>query len=209
MKLHVSLLILACFTAAIISCAGTSDSGRVPGQSHMREKLLHPVDYLVPEKRYTTRGLLYQQKYRSLLLDLVKDINTIDTHHLMEGTVGFYYDKKTSEKNRLYFGYDLSMYNRSGYTGDSYTERARYVISKNLKPLLDRSKQVSPVLAEDQVMGLVIGFYWKHNDSTESTTAWIEETDLIQYHNRDITFNECMVRSIYTDQQGKIIRLLR
>lgn len=209
MKIHVPFLILLLCVFVSLSCSGTPEKDQAAGREDVREITLPTEEYLVPEKRYTTSGLLFQQKHRSLLLDLIEDINSIRIHQVREGTVGFYYDKKTDEKNRLYFGYDLSMHDSSGYSGDSYTERAKYVIRNNLKPLLDRSRQIHPVLAEDLVMGLVIGFYWQNGSNTETVTAWIDESDLLKYHSKGITFNECMVRSIYTDQQSRIIRLLQ
>ncbi len=209
MKIHVPLLILLLCVIATVSCSGTTENDRGAGQENIRERTLPTEDYLVPEKRYTTNGLLFQKKHRSLLLDLIEDVNNIRTHQVREGTVGFYYDKKTNDKNRLYFGYDLSMHDSSGYPGNSYTRRAKHVIRNNLEPLLEKSRQIHPVLAEDQVMGLVMGFYWQQGSNTETVTAWVDEQDLLKYHGGDITFNECMVRSIYTDQQTRIIRLLQ
>ncbi|MFW5862275.1 MAG: hypothetical protein ACOCWZ_08480 [Spirochaetota bacterium] len=211
MKIQYPLLIVYFCVVLLNSCSHTPEQGQAsngPIEATFHEVSLDPEEYLVPESQYTTSGAVFQEKHRSLMLDLVEDINSIKSHQVKEKTVGFYYDQKTKDRNHLYLGYDLIIYDSTTYNADSYTSRALKVIRTTLQPLLDRSRNVYPILDEKPVIGLVLGFYWTLDGKSESVTAWIDASDLKKYHGRRITFNECMVRSIYTGQDNKIIRLL-
>jgi hypothetical protein len=205
------MLTVLLFILPLNSCSVTSEhehESAGTSEASTREVTLEPEEYLVPESRYTTSGVELQKRYRSLMLDLIEDINGLKSHKVREKTVGFYYDQKKKDKDYLFLGYELTIYDSPAYNADSYTDRALNVIRHNLKPLLDRSRKIYPIINEKSIIGLVLGFNWNHNDSTESVTAWIDESDLKKYHNNNITFNECMVRSIYTGQDNKVIRLL-
>lgn len=211
MKIQLPLLIVCLCMVFLNSCSSTPEHEQAstgPTEAATREVILDPEEYLVPESRYTTSGFELQKRYRSLMLDLIEDINSLKSHQVKEKTVGFYYDQKTKDRDHLYLGYDLAIYDSSMHNADSYTDRALKIIRNTLQPLLDRSRNIYPILDEKPVIGLVLGFYWTHDGKNESVTAWIDASDLKKYHDRRITFNECLVRSIYTGQDNKIIRLL-
>lgn len=94
-------------------CASTS--GR-PEENREQVLLHHNNDggnnrygsYLVNPENYTTRGVEYHKKYQPYLIGISGEITEKHKMMIIPGTVGFYYDKKSDDRSRLYLGLDIN-----------------------------------------------------------------------------------------------------
>jgi hypothetical protein len=160
-------------------------------------------DFLVDPENYTTDGGIYHKKYRSTLIDIANLIkkNSMD---IGRQSVGFYYDRNTNERDKLYVGIDIIIDNP---TGADYGTRAKSAIYNNLEPVMESVNAHRELFKEKQIVGMVIGFKWKDGGKGEQINIWINESDADRYKDNKMTFNEIVQRSFLTNGQGRIIIL--
>ena len=160
---------------------------------------------LVDLKNYTTNGDLYQKKYKKHLIGVASELLEVKKFIIKEGSIGFYYDKKSKERDKLYFGLDII---ESEKFNTSYPKTAIALIKKNLQPVMETLNSCRTIFYEKEVVGIVVGFHWESAVSNKyNVNVWIHEGDVFLYEDSRLTFNELVHRSTITDTKGEIIRL--
>jgi len=155
--------------------------------------------FLVNPDKYTTDGGMYQKKYRSNLISIIDRIK--NSMNIGEESVGFYYDKKANNKQRLYVGIDILM---EDVAGADYGMRAKTVIYNNLVPVMESINAQKVIFKEERIAGMVVNFKWKGG---EQVNIWVNAADVERYLSRGMTLDEVVHRSELTDGQGKMIIL--
>ncbi len=161
-------------------------------------------EYLVDPKYYSTNGGYYQSKYHDSIIIIVKSFIEKDKLNISEGTVGFYFDKKSTRTDRLFFGLDLFVKN---IKSEDYGSFSVSVIKKYTMPLLNEVYKNRNILKESEVVGVVFGFKWTESGARQQVNIWIKEEDIILTYTGKITVNEMLQRSTITNTAGKVILL--
>jgi hypothetical protein len=155
-------------------------------------------------KRYTTNGILYHKKYYRYLIAIAGDIVENKKMKVVKRTIGFYYDKKSRLKNKLYLGLDIDT-NKT--YGQSYNYVAKYILKNNIRNIMDTVNSCETIFKEKEVVGMVVGFSWKSTIVDYQCTIWIPETIVNLFEKRKITIEELIHRSTVTNSIGKVIIL--
>ena len=161
-------------------------------------------DYLVKKEIYTTRGHLFQDKYHKHLIDIVGDVINNKKLLIKKGTVGFYYDKKSKNTARLYLGLDID--SKKTFAA-SYSSESIGLLKNDLKIIIETVFSCKSVFLEEDIVGVVIGWYWNKNGTSQFLNIWMSERDLLKFEKNSLTFNELLTRSTVTNTMGRIIRL--
>ncbi len=160
--------------------------------------------YLVDLEKYTTRGSVFQKKYYKFLIAIARDVTENKKLSIVRGSVGFYFDKKSNRRNRLYFGFDVD----SGSINNTrYGDVAIGLIKDNMKTLMATVNSARSMFHESEIVGMVIGFSWQSPIMREQVNLWVSEEDVISFEDGRLTFDEVVQRSTVTNTAGKIIRL--
>ena len=175
-------------------------------ENYTEEKVDKYAALLVDPERYTTNGAVYQKKYRNYLVAIADDIIEKKNLTIEPGSMGFYFDKKSNDRSRLYVGLDLNM---GPIENRDYKKVALGLLDTNLKLIMETVSSCASMFAEEQIVGMVIGFKWKSGQFDEQVNIWMLEEEVIQYENGRITFEELVQRSTLTSSTGKIIILSR
>jgi hypothetical protein len=161
-------------------------------------------DLIVDIKKYTTNGAVYQKKYYKLLIGVAVDIVDNKKLRIVRGSIGFYYDKKSRHRNKLYLGLDID----TGLTDDNqYGRVAVELLKKNIREISDTVNSCRSIFQEKEVVGMVIGLKWRSSSRTEQVNLWINEDDIIRFEKRNLTFGELIQKSTITNTRGNIIKL--
>lgn len=161
-------------------------------------------DLLVDLKSYSTNGGLYQTKYEKLLLSLAGEIVEGQDLDVSKGSIGFYYDKKSERRDRLFFGVDINTVKEGPLDYGRFSVK---LIKENVSGLVDLMYKYKVILTENEVVGLVIGFKWIESGNPQQVNIWIRKDDLQPFYEGKITLNEMYQRSTITNTNGKIILL--
>ncbi len=161
-------------------------------------------DLIVDIGKYTTNGAVFQEKYYKLLIGVAVDIVDNKKLRIVKGSIGFYYDRKSEQKNRLYLGLDID----TGLTDDnSYGRVAVELLKKNIRDISDTVNSCRSIFEEKEIVGMVIGFKWKSYTREEQVNIWINEADILRFEKRNLTFEELIQKSTITNTRGNIIKL--
>ena len=161
-------------------------------------------ELLVDIKRYSTNGGSYQKKYEKQLLSMAGEIVEGQDLDEAKGSVGFYYDKTSSSKERLFLGLDINVEKENTL---DYGKFSVNIIKENVNGIIDLMYKYNSILSESEIVGIVIGFKWKDGKSSQNVNIWIKKEDIKLFYNRGITINELYQRGIITNSNGKIILL--
>jgi hypothetical protein len=161
---------------------------------------------LVNPERYTTNGAQYQKKYYRHIIGIATDIIENKKMTIETGSMGFYYDRKSADRDKLYLGLDLVM---GDMANRDYAQVAQGLIDTNLKLIMETMNSCKTLFLEDQIVGMVIGFKWTVTGEARQINVWMLEDEVVRYENSRITFDELVQRSTLTNTEGKVIMLSR
>ena len=159
---------------------------------------------LVDVSKYTTNGVRYHEKYRKLLIGLAGEIIEGRNLAIVPGSIGFYFDKKSEQKESLYLGLDIDA---GGSQTESYSGVVAYLVKHNLREIIQTVRSCVSIFSENEVVGMVVGWRWTSGSSQEQVNIWMNKDDLLKYEDRKLTFEERVLRSVVTNTAGKIIRV--
>jgi len=210
----VLIFVLVIHAAACASGQVTDDSGNGNGKKLIKHNgstnIINPdgskkySDLLVNIKSYSTNGAYYQNKYESQLLTLAGDITEGQDLDVSKESIGFYYDKKSERRDRLFFGVDINTQR------DSKLDYGRFsvkLIKESVSGIIDSMYKYKTILNENEIVGIVIGFRWTEGSSAQQVNIWIKKEDINLFYDGKITQNEMYQRSTITNTAGKIILL--
>lgn len=167
------------------------------------------VDLLIDPGQYTTNGAVYHQKYRTHLIGIARSLTADCKFTILKNSIGFYFDKKLNQRDRLYLGIDMEIpLDETVHAGSSYQHIAVTALETYLKDVLSVINSCATIFGESEIIGMVVGFHWRMRDRRHSITIWIDERDVVRYENRQLTMKELISRSYITNTEGKLIRLL-
>ncbi len=171
----------------------------VDESSSKQEKL---DEYLVDLNKYTTRGGVYHKKFQKQLLGIAEEIIEKKKFKIIKGSIGFYFEKKSKQKERLYLGidFDTGMSNEVEYAGV-----AMKLLKKNISEIIFTTKSFRMIFDEKEIVGMVIGFKWTTQDKKEQVNIWINQSDVIRMEKNVLTYDELIQKSTITDTAGNII----
>lgn len=162
------------------------------------------ADLLVDVSRYTTSGIEFHKKYYKHLIGVAGDIVEKKKLSVEKGSVGFYYDKRSGDRSRLYLGLDIN----TGLNYDqSFETVAVSLIRGSLKDVILTINSCRSVFIEKEVIGMVLGWMWSAAGLPQHLSIWIAKEDLIKFEDGLITFDELIQRSTTTNTAGRVIRL--
>lgn len=167
------------------------------------EKKEKYADLLVDITQYTTKGSVYQNKYHRHLIGIAGDIIEKGKISIVRGTIGFYYDKKAGDRNKLYLGLDV--HSKQNYP--NLTKDALNVFKKDIRKVIHTLNSCRSIFEEDEITGMVVGWKWFRDGQDDHISIWIEKGDVAKYESRQLTLDEVILRSTITSSSGKIIRL--
>jgi hypothetical protein len=162
------------------------------------------ADLLVDVSGYTTSGGEFHQKYYKYLIGIAGDIVEKKKLAVEKGTIGFYFDKKSGDREKLYLGVDI---NTQANYEQSYDTVAVTLIRRNLKDVVQTINSCRSIFGESSIIGMVIGWKWNSGATREHVSVWIVKGDFIRYEDGMITFDELVQRSTITNSAGRVIRL--
>ncbi len=162
------------------------------------------ADLLVDTQRYTTAATEYHNRFFRYLIGIAGDIVEKKNLSVEKGSIGFYYDKKSGDRNKLYLGLDID-------TKGNYDQPFEYVavslIRRNLRDVVQTINSCRSIFSEDSIAGMVIGWMWTSKGSREHVSVWILKDDFIRFEDGMITFDELVQRSFITNTMGRVIKL--
>jgi len=161
-------------------------------------------DLLIDINRYSTNGGSYQKKYEKYLLSMAGEIVEGQDLEVSKGSVGFYYDKISEKKDRLFLGFDINVEKENTL---DYGKFSVNIIKENVNGIIDLMYKYNSILSENEIAGIVIGFKWKDGKSFQQVNIWMRKEDIQLFYNKGITINELYQRSAITNSNGKIILL--
>ncbi len=200
-----ALILISMFP--LFTCASTTirqERENVILKNFTEEKKVKYSEILVNPEKYTTEGLKYQDKYYKYLIGIAGEITETKKLAIAKGSIGFYFDKRSGNKNNLFLGLDIE-------TGLNFSEEyqvsAVKILKKNLKLVLETLNSCKTIFEEDIVVGMVIGWKWKNGGDQEYMNVWIGKKDVLRFEEGSLTLDELIQRSFITNTTGKIIRL--
>ncbi|HOD16370.1 MAG TPA: hypothetical protein PLA65_02810 [Spirochaetota bacterium] len=199
------ILLLLQMTALLFSTCGltTEREQNILAQYSDRNRDKY-ADLLVEEPRYTTTGVEYHRKYYRHLIGIAGDIVDNKKLQVEKASVGFYYDRISGERRKLYLGLDIAA---SGAFSQPYEAVAVSLIRKDLKEIVQTVNSCRSIFDEAEVVGMVIGWRWTAAGAGERVNVWILESDLLKFEDGMLTFDELVQRSTITSTIGRVIRL--
>lgn len=162
------------------------------------------ADLLVDVQNYTTSGAEYHKKFYKYLIGIAGDIVEKKKLSIEKGSVGFYYDKKSGDRNKIYLGLDI---NTQATYDQPYETVAVNLIRKNLKDVVQTINSCRSIFGENEIVGMVLGWRWNTKTAREHVSVWIYKEDFVRYEDGMITFDELVHRSTIANTIGRVIRL--
>jgi hypothetical protein len=200
------LFLSTCGSKSIKTGSGTTDKKREDKilKQYSKEQDNKYKNLIVDIKKYTTNGAVYQEKYYKLLIGVAVDIVDNKKLEIVRGSIGFYYDRKSQHRNRLYLGLDID----TGITDDNaYGRVAVELLKKYIREISDTVNSCRSIFEEEEIVGMVIGFKWRSYTRAEQVNIWINEDDIIRFEKRNLTLDGLIQKSTITNTYGNIIRL--
>ena len=194
--------------AFFLSTCGTTAGDSIREESILKhateDKRQKYADLLVNPAQYTTKGGDYQKTYHRHLIGVAGEITEKRGLVIVPGTVGFYYDKKSNDKSRLYFGLDVL--SSKSYPVNLTTEALRQ-LRRDVSIIIRTLNSCKSVLNEKEVVGMVIGWKWHRDAGDDFISLWIDKNDVNKYEQKELTLEEVIQRGVITNSVGKVIRL--
>ncbi len=162
------------------------------------------ADLLVDIARYTTSGASYHNKYFKHLIGVAGDITEKKKLVLEKGSVGFYFDKKSGDRSKLYLGLDI---NTNSSPNQPFEAVAAGFIMGNLKDIMQTLNSCRSIFDEKDIYGMVVGWIWLSGGRLEHLSLWILKEDVLRFEDGKITFDELVHRSTATNTTGRVVRL--
>ena len=159
--------------------------------------------FLVDTGAYTTKGIEYHNKHRSLLLLLCADLIATQKFNLSESSVGFYTDKQSFQKNKYYLGIEFVFTNTDR---KSYEEAAFDYASSNFRKIT-ASLYSNKIFEDSNIAGAVLRFTWNRQSNKEFVDFWVITRDISLFQTNKLSMAELIVRSTVADMNGNIIQL--
>lgn len=202
---RLSSLIFCLFMVNAASCA----SGQVDDSSKKNTGMAlnsdrKYSDYLVNIGSYSTNGAYYQKKYEKLLIMMAGEIIEKQDLEISRESIGFYYDKTSARRDRLFFGLDINSVKENSLDYGRFSVK---LIKENVSEIVDSMYRYKSILDENEIVGIVIGFKWEEKESSQQVNIWMKKEDLQLFYEKKITLNEMYQRSTITNSAGKIILL--
>ena len=196
--------------AALTACSSTnSREEKILKYSEDKTKSEAYEIYLVNPENYTTAGAEYHRQYYPYLIGIARLVAEEKKISLVERSIGFYYDKREDNKDKLYLGIDINVQTEPGLNNSNYETVALGQLKKYLNDLLYILQSCKTIFQEQEIVGSVIGIRWERDKTAENVSIWISKDDVIRYEQKELTFDEIIQRNFVTNTEGKIIRLLR
>lgn len=190
---------------SITSCAAMQNSKEKEIISlYSEERGEKYADLLVDITEYQTNGAIYQEKYHKLLIGLATEFVEKKNIKIASKSLGFYFDTKSGEKNKLFLGFDIDA---GKVSSDSYVSIAKKLVNDTTKDIIDTVNSCRSIFDESEIVGMVIGWKWSRQGSSEQVNVWLFHDDVIKFIDMKLSFKELIQRSIVTDTSGKIILL--
>jgi hypothetical protein len=161
-------------------------------------------DLLVDIREYSTNGGYYQKKYEKNLLYMAGEIVEDQDLEVSKGSVGFYHDKISAKRDRLFLGIDINIEKDNAL---DYGKFSVNIIKENVNGIIDLMYKYNFILSENEIVGIVISFKWKDGKNLQHINVWMKKEDILLFYNRGITINELYQRSTTTNSNSKIILL--
>lgn len=162
------------------------------------------ADLLVEESRYTTTGIEHHRKFYRHLIGIAGDIVENKKRTVEKASVGFYFDKISGERRKLYLGLDIAA---SGSFTQPYEAVAVSLIRKDLREIMQTVSSCRSIFDESEIVGMVIGWRWTAAGANERVNIWITKSDILRFEDGLLTFDEMLQRSTVTSSIGRVIRL--
>ncbi len=199
------ILLLLQMTALLFSTCGltTEREQNILDQYSDRNREKY-ADLLVGEERYTTGGVEYHRKFYKHLIGIAGDVVENKKLSVEKASVGFYYDKISGERRKLYLGLDIAT---SGDFSQPYEAVAVSLIRKDLKDIMQTVNSCRTIFSENEIVGMVIGWRWSAAGAHQHVNVWILKNDLLKFEDGMLTFDELVQRSTITSTIGRVIRL--
>ena len=199
-----TVLLLYLAVATFITCGSTSEREKKILDYYTEQNKEKYADLLVDVQRYTTSGAEYHKKFFKYLIGIAGDIVQEKNLAVEKGSVGFYFDKKSGDRNKLYLGLDLDIAARYD---QPFAKVAVSLIRKDLKDVVQTINSCRAIFSESQIVGMVIGWIWDSKEGREHASVWIRKEDFIKFEDGMITFDELVQRSTITNTAGRVVKL--
>ncbi len=195
--LHLAVLLLA-------TCALTTEREKKILDFYTDQNREKYADLLVDVQRYTTSATEYHNKFMRYLIGIAGDIVEKKKLAIDKGSIGFYFDKKSGDRNKLYLGLDIDT---KGNFDQPFENVAVSLIRRNLRDVVQTINSCRTIFSENQIRGMVIGWKWTSKGAPEHVSVWILKDDFIKFEDDMITFDELVQRSFITNTMGRVIKL--
>ncbi len=195
--LHLAVLLFA-------TCALTTEREQKILDNYSDRNREKYADLLVDTQRYTTAATEYHNRFLRYLIGIAGDIVEKKSLAVEKGSIGFYYDKKSGDRNKLYLGLDIDT---NGKFDQPFENVAVSLIRRNLRDLVQTINSCRSIFSEDPIVGMVIGWKWTAKGGREHVSVWILKDDFIRFEDGMITFDELVQRSFVTNTMGRVIKL--
>ncbi|MBN1531050.1 MAG: hypothetical protein JXA20_00155 [Spirochaetes bacterium] len=207
-RMHSLLMPAALIVVCFLSTCGSTSSESVREETILNRATKEKSDvyaaFLVDPSQYTTRGGDFQKTYYRHLIGIAGEIIEKRKLTIVRGSIGFYYDKKSGDKNRLYLGVDID--SGRSYPG-SLTVNAMKLLRRDVGIVVHTMNSCRSIFSEKEVVGMVIGWKWSGSAGPDYVSLWIDKGDVMKYESRQLTVEEVIHRSTVTSSSGKVIRL--
>jgi hypothetical protein len=201
-----TVFILARLTVLLLATCGltTHEQERAILDYYTETNREKYADFLVDIDRYTTSGAEYHKKYFKHIIGVAGDIIEKRKFALEKGSVGFYFDKRSGDRAKLYLGLDI---NTNSSPNQPFETIAAGFIRVNLKDIMQTLNSCRSIFEEKDIYGMVIGWTWLSSGRTEHLSLWIPKEDVLRFEDNKITFDELVHRSTATNTVGRVVRL--
>ncbi len=162
------------------------------------------ADLLVDTRRYTTSATEYHNKFLRYLIGIAGDVVEKKKLAIDKGSIGFYFDKKSGDRNKLYLGLDIDTKRNFD---QPFENVAVTLVRRNLRDVVQTINSCRSIFSEDNIAGMVIGWKWTSRGGSEHVSVWILKEDFIKFEDNMITFDELVQRSFVTNTAGRVIKL--
>ena len=194
-------------SAVLLAMCASSPSTKTNLTNYAPDNEINYDKYLVDVASYTSSGKIYHTKYIKVLKGFSKYAVVDHKLELSEKSVGFYFDKKLSDREDLYFGFDFYPDSAIASSVNSYEDNARLMIQRYYENILSFYGLLEDVMSEKAVKGIVIGMKWKSGGRNESMTLWVRKQDAADFANKMLTFKNLVYKTTVTNSEGKIVRI--
>ncbi len=199
-----SILLLHLAVLFFATCGSTTEREQSILNFYSERNDQRYADLLVDTGRYTTAGAEYHKKFYRYLIGIAGDVVEKKKLPVEKGSLGFYYDKRSGDRDRLYLGLDVDTKSTFDQPFDTV---ALGFIRKDLRDVIQTINSCRTIFSESGIVGMVIGWVWTSKGAREHVSVWIYKDDFIRFEDGMITFDELLMRSTVTNTIGRVFKL--